>query len=169
MKTTILLAMHGIPPLDFPPDETMELFALHARLERSVGLEREGLEWRYAELDKRVRAWPRTEQNDPFYVASHELAAEMARQTGLEVRVGFNEFCGPNLSEALAQAVSGGATKIVVITPMMTRGGEHSEIDIPTTLDAARQRHPGVEIVYAWPFSTDAVGLFLAQQVQRFI
>jgi sirohydrochlorin cobaltochelatase len=61
------------------------------------------------------------------------LAAQLAQARGLEVLVGFNEFCAPSLDEAFAQAVAQGAQRVVVITPMMTRGGEHAEALCPKT------------------------------------
>jgi hypothetical protein len=37
------------------------------------------LKERYAVLDARLRAWPRTPANDPFHAASLDLAARLAR------------------------------------------------------------------------------------------
>jgi sirohydrochlorin ferrochelatase len=51
----------------------------------------------------------------------------------------------------------------------MTRGGEHSEVDIPAAIERARARHPGVAFVYVWPFETAAVARFLAAQVGQLI
>ena len=104
MKDVIVLVMHGAPPNDYPPREMAELFGLHARLEHAHGSERAELERRHAELDAKMRAWPRTPQNDPFWSGSHELAEHLGRGTGLQVIVGFNEFCAPSLAEALKRA-----------------------------------------------------------------
>ncbi len=169
MKTVIVLAMHGAPPNDFPQREVAELFGLHMRLEHAAGEERAALERRHAELDDKVRAWPRTAQNDPFYAASHELAASLHRVTGYQVVVGFNEFCAPSLDEAFDEAVAQGAEKIVVVTPMMTRGGEHAQDDIPAAIRRAQKRHPGLLAHYAWPFDVADVARFLAAQVERFV
>ena len=167
MKTVIVLAMHGMPPNDFPRPEIAELFGLHVRLEHVAGPERATLERRYAELDARVRAWPRTAENDPFYAGSHELAEQLSQATGYEVIVGFNEFCAPSLDEALDQAIARGAERVIVITPMMTRGGEHSEVDIPAAIRRAQKRHPEATILYVWPFGVFEVAAFLATQVER--
>jgi sirohydrochlorin cobaltochelatase len=86
----------------------------------------------------------------------------------LEVIVGFNEFCAPTLEEALDRAAARRPQKIIVATPMMTPGGEHSARDIPAAIGQVRERHPGVEIVYAWPFPVRDVARFLASQVSRF-
>jgi len=169
MKVVIVLAMHGVPPNDFPQHEMAELFGLHARLEHAPEAERAALERRHAELDAKMRAWPRTPQNDPFYAGSHDLASHLSQATGCEVIVGFNEFCAPCLDDAPDQAVARAAEKVIVITPMMTRGGEHSEADIPAAIRRAQERHPDIPILYAWPFEVSEVARFLAAQIDRFV
>lgn len=166
MGDVIVLAMHGAPPTDFPRQEIGELFMLHLRLAHTRGPERTALEQRVAELDARVRAWPRTPQNDPFYAGSLDLAAHLERVAGCPVIVGFNEFCAPSLDEALDRAAALADGRVVVVTPMVTRGGEHSEVDIPAAIQRARERHPQTLIVYAWPYSIGAVAQFLADQVR---
>lgn len=165
----IVLAMHGMPPNDFPADEMAELFGLHARLAHAGESERTALERRHAELENKMQMWPRTAKNDPFYAGSQELAVHLSEATGYTVIVGFNEFCAPRVDEALDNAVAYAARQIIVITPMVTRGGEHAEADIPRTVQSARQRHPHIPIVYAWPFEVAEVTQFLASQVARFV
>ena len=58
--------------------------------------------------------------------------------------VGFSEFCTPSPDEALDQPAARGAKKAVVITPMTTAGGEHSEVDVPAAIERAQERHLGV-------------------------
>ena len=118
MRTILVLAMHGIPPSDFPKQELMELFGLHARLDHSSGPEHAVLERRHAELEAKVRAWPRTAQNDPFYSGSQELADHLGQATGYPVLIGFNEFCAPSLDDALEGAIAQEVDQVVVITPM---------------------------------------------------
>jgi len=170
MKTVIVLAMHGAPPNDFSSRETAELFGLHARLEAGhvAGPERDALERRFAELDAKIRAWPRTAQNDPFWAGSQELAEHLGQASGCEVIVGYNEFCAPRLDDALDQAAAYG-NRVIVVTPMMTRGGEHSEVEIPATIQRARERHPEIKIVYAWPLDVATIAQFLAAQVALFV
>ena len=167
-KTVIVLAMHGAPPGDFPRQALSELFSLHTRLAHAKSAERAALEKRYMELDSRVRAWPRTAHNDPFHAASQEMATQLGQVTGREVVLGFNEFCAPSLEQAVDLAVERGAQRVVVMTPMMTRGGEHAEKDIPAVIQAAQMRHAGVSFVYAWPFAPLDVARFLASQISRF-
>lgn len=169
MKTAIVLVMHGVPPSDFPRREIAELMALKNRLEHGAvpPPERPAAEARFAELDARVRNWPRHAENDAFYMASQELAVELARATGDQVLLGFNEFCAPMLPAALDAAAATGAARVVVITPMVTRGGEHSEVEIPADVEAARGRHPDVEFVYAWPYAMADVAAFLAARIAK--
>jgi sirohydrochlorin cobaltochelatase len=165
-KTVIVLAMHGVPPSDFPRLELAEFFMLHSRFEHAAA-SRDPAWTRYSELERKLRDWPRTKDNDPYYTASFELARELSIAAGCDVVVGFNEFCAPSLDDALDRAVGSGAQRVVVVTPMMTQGGEHSEKDIPGAVERARTRHPEVEFVYAWPFPVPDAARFLANQVSR--
>lgn len=159
------MAMHGAPPKDFPRHELAEWFQLHERVERAGAEERAGLKQREAELEARMRAWPRTEENDPFYVNSIAMGAELSEAAGLPVVVGFNEFCAPSLEEAMLQAIDDGVQKLVVITPMLTPGGEHAQHDIPAAIERVQSVHPDAAIVYAWPFKREDVARFLAARV----
>jgi CbiX len=187
LETVIVLGMHGTPPSDFPRDEMAEFFGGHhhdehsghgehnghPHAEQASGPEQEEARRqrrrrRKAELDAKMRAWPRTAANDPFFAGSLQLAEYLSQASGHKVLVGFNEFCDPTIDTAIDQAVAQGAGQVVVITPMMTRGGEHSEADIPGAVERAKVRHPGVRMAYAWPFEITEVARFLAAQVQRF-
>lgn len=168
MENVIVLAMHGSPPLDFPRQETMELFNLHARLEHSSASSADPLSVRFTQLDEKMRNWPRTTENDPFHGASLRLASEIEQATGFPVFVGFNEFCAPNLDQALEQAAQTKPERILVVTPMMTRGGEHAEVDIPQAIQRAQAQFPQVIFQYVWPFEPREIAEFLASQIQRF-
>ena len=168
-KAVIVLAMHGSPPLDFPKDEMAEFMALHAHLGSLSGPQASAQRVRYDQLESRMRAWPRTGQNDPFYAGSNELAKHLRQESGLEVIIGFNEFCAPTLDEAFERAAARQAGRIIVVTPMMTRGGEHSAVDIPGAIRRAQQKFPSRKIVYAWPFATEDIARFLSSQVTRFL
>ncbi len=165
-KTVIVLAMHGEPPKDFPRDEFATFFSLHARL-KFTEMRGAELEETYARLDAKMRNWPRTAENDPFHASSLEMARQLSKATGSEVIVGFNEFCAPTLGEAFEEAVARKPEEIIVITPMMTPGGGHSEQDIPAAIREAQSRHPDVPIRYAWPFSLSKVAQFLAERIDQ--
>ena len=165
MKTIIVLAMHGSPPRDFPKAQVALVVGLHMWLEHASGLVRAMIERYHTRLDAKIRTWPRTEENDPFHTASQKLAARLSQEAGCEVIVGYNEFCAPSLDEALDQAVTQGTEKVIVVTPMMTSGGEHAEEDIPAAIKRAEERHPEAAFAYAWPFKVDDVARFLAAQI----
>jgi sirohydrochlorin cobaltochelatase len=169
MKTIIVLAMHGVPPNDFPRREMAEFFELHGRMEMSPAGIAPDARHRYRELERRVRRWPRTSENDPYHAAALELGQALRKETGFGVVVGFNEFCAPDVGEAIGLAAEQSAGRIVVLTTMMTRGGEHAEREIAQAVAKARTEHPAVEIIYAWPFETPAVARFLAEHVRKFI
>jgi len=103
VKTVVVLAMHGIPPKDFPHNELMEFFSIHSGLEHSHShhhshnIDNEKLK-RYSELERKIKNWPRTPENDPFFIASQELALKLSEETGYELVLGFNEFCAPDLN-----------------------------------------------------------------------
>ena len=168
-KLIVVLAMHGVPPNDLPQREIAEYFSLHSQMEHAPTGSQPASEQRYRELDTKVRTWTRTEANDPYFAASQQIAVALSTTTGYQVIVGFNEFCNPDLDEAIDQAVAQGAEKIVVITPMMTSGGEHSEVDIPAAIQRAEALHPGIPIHYAWPFQVSEVAQFLAANIARFV
>jgi sirohydrochlorin cobaltochelatase len=168
MKTVIVLVMHGAPPRDFPRPRLGEFFSLHARLSQAAGAEKQALLARFEPLEREVRGWPRTPDNDPFYAFSDELARELAEITGNEVIVGYNEFCAPDVQAAFEKAVERGAGRIAVVTPMMTRGGEHAEIEIPALISEFGSHHPEIEIKYAWPFEKGEIAAFLTQHLLRF-
>jgi sirohydrochlorin cobaltochelatase len=79
MKTIVVFATHGAPPRGFPKGEMAEWFRLHGRMEHAGAAERAEQERRYAELDERMRAWPRTPENDPFHASSLQMAASSAK------------------------------------------------------------------------------------------
>ena len=167
MRSVIVLAMHGAPPLDFPKKELMEFLDLHSRVAHARELLPAALARRYQELEERIRRWPRSAGNDPLFGGSQEMAVQLRRASGRKVILGFNEFCSPSLDEALDQAAGQGAEKIIVITPMMTRGGVHAEQDIPEALDRARKRHPMEKIIYLWPFPAQSIAEFLNSQILK--
>lgn len=168
MKIVIVLAMHGMPPNDFPQKETLDYFMLHSRLENMPGLPPPKMQQQYEELDRKMRNWPRTKENDQYYLASNEIATVLSNQTSHKVVVGFNEFCSPSLDEAFEEAMQLNPEKIIVITPMMTQGGEHSEKDIPEAIERAKKKNPTIRFSYVWPFDISKIAAFLAEQIREY-
>ncbi|HME55104.1 MAG TPA: CbiX/SirB N-terminal domain-containing protein [Candidatus Lokiarchaeia archaeon] len=166
--TIIVLAMHGVPPLDFQPRELGEFMSLHYRAEFGGRPLTENEQEREKDLESQIIAVERTPENDPYHAASFEIGSELHELTGVEVLVGFNEFCAPTLHDVLDEAAGKQPEKIVVITPMLTAGGEHSEKDIPAAIETTRQQHPGILIEYAWPFNANEIAQFLADHFERY-
>lgn len=167
MITHVILATHGSPPSDFPPREMGEFFALHAKLGHSHASE-DGDAIRYRELEEKMRNWKRTEKNDPFYVSSLELATYMEKFLQMPVFPAFNEFCAPTVADALEASVEQGAGQLIVVSSMLTRGGEHAEVDIRQAVEQAQKAHAGVEFIFAFPFPGKDIARFLAEQVRHF-
>ena len=172
MTTVIVLAVHGAPPRDYPAQELAEFLGLHARLEHAgnapgaSGARTAQIEDRHAALESKIRAWARTPSNDPFHAGSIRIGAELEKAAGVPVIVGFNEFCGPSLEDALNRAAAL-YDRAIVVTPMLTTGGGHAEAEIPKAIERARARHPRTTFMYAWPFAARDVAAFLAAQVAR--
>ncbi len=169
MDYATVLVMHGVPPQGFPREEMLEFFSLPARLETMAGPERKHLEKRHHELEEKMCRWPRTRENDPFYAASCDIASALQKALNSEVFLGFNEFCAPKITDAIDQAASRKPDRIIVLTPMMTPGGEHSEKDIPRAIARARARYPKIPIVYAWPYAPEEIAGFLSEHIRRFV
>ncbi|NKE72567.1 hypothetical protein MNODULE_17585 [Nitrospiraceae bacterium HYJII51-Mn-bac16s-1-B09] len=169
LKRVVVLAMHGAPANDFPKKERAEFFDLRAKLKHPPAAGRTPLQERLHQLDTKMRTWPRTAENDPFFEGSQALAEQLRKEMGCEVVIGFNEFCAPTVDEAIDRAAAVGAEQVIVVTPMMTPGGAHSKAEIPEAIEQARRRHPGLSILYAWPFETAEVARFLAGQIGLFI
>jgi len=167
MEKVIVLAMHGAPPNDYPREALVEFFGLHAQLEHAPPEQQAGLRGCYEALEAHMRSWPRTPANDPFWAASQDLGARLSQAAGAEVLVGFNEFCSPSVEDVLEAAAGRGPGRIIVVTPMLTQGGEHAEHDIPAAIERVRSHHPSVPILYAWPPEADEVARFLAAQIAR--
>jgi len=163
----IVLAMHGTPPKDFPKIEHKELFEIRAALKHATSPSKI-LKERHDFLDQKMRLWPRTAKNDPFHFGSMELGQHLEKQSGFKVIVGFNEFCDPDLDKAIREAVRLTDAKVLVTTPMMTRGGSHSKGDIPAAIAGVQKDFPKTDIIYAWPFPVSDIAGFLSAQIQNF-
>jgi len=163
----IVLVTHGMPPKDFPAEEKKEYMRLRGVVQHNPAAQAGDCsqQIRHDELEAKMRAWPRNEANDSFYYASREIGEQLEAKLEARVFLGFNEFCAPSFETALEQAASSGVKEIRVLTPMLTRGGNHAEEEIPEVIEAAKKLHPSIRYRYAWPFSTESIVSFLADQV----
>lgn len=163
-RTAVVLIGHGAPATDCPPEWVGELMSLEWRKNSHA----HGGQERAAELDEKIRRWPRTAANDPYKAGLEALAAALRPLLATDLlAVGYNEFCQPSIAEAIEEVVRQGATRIVVIPSMLTPGGVHAERDIPRALEQTRKTHPEVAIEYLWPFDLKDVAALLAGHVTR--
>lgn len=149
MKTIVVLAMHGLPPSDFPKNQFAEYMGLRAGFRKGDMQVDTDSEKRYAALEKRIRYWPRTRLNDPFYTVSQDIAEQLSVDTRCPVILGFAEFCAPALDEAFDEAVSNGAEQIVVVTPEISHEGAYPDLDINQAVNRVIKRHPRVRVICA--------------------
>ena len=158
----VVLVGHGGVPRDFPRRDLQRLKALEAE-RRTRGGEPSAEE---AALERTIRTWPRTAANDPYRAGLERLAAALRPLVApASLVLAYNEFCAPALDDAVNDLIASGARRVVVVPSMLTPGGVHSEIEIPETLARLRDRHPGRELRYAWPFDVETVARLLASQV----
>ncbi len=164
-KEAVVLIGHGSAASDTPKPMVGEL----KRLEGERQARREAaMSPREAELDKIVRGWPRTPATDAYKYGVEAIAQALAPKLGgRKLIAAYNEFCAPSVEDAIELLVQEGFTRILLISTMFTRGGIHAERDIPDIVLAARKKHPGIAVEYAWPFDADRVASFLADQLRR--
>lgn len=164
-KKAVILIGHGAAATDTPRALVSEL----KRLEGERQARREmTMSPREAELDKQVREWPRTPENDAYKAGVEQIAAALApRLQGRRLVVAYNEFCAPSVEDALESLVREGFGVITLISTMYTRGGIHAECEIPGIVLDARKKYPGVSIDYAWPFEAGFIADFLATHLER--
>jgi sirohydrochlorin cobaltochelatase len=159
----VILVGHGGIPADAPGELVSELKRLEAS--RRARGEAE-MTAREAELDRRLREWPRAPATDPYKFGLEAVAGELrTRLDGRHLVTAYNEFCAPSVEEAIASLVSEGASRITLLTTMFTRGGSHAELEIPQIIEDMRARFPDVALEYVWPFDLGEIASFLAAHV----
>jgi sirohydrochlorin cobaltochelatase len=82
------------------------------------------------------------EWGGPFHALKALVAA---RRPGARVELAFLEQMRPTLDEAIDAAAAGRARRVVVV-PLFLAPGGHTKRDVPALVDAARARHPALEI-----------------------
>lgn len=166
-KIGVVLIGHGAPATDCPPALVGELMSLEWRgNSHPHGVGAAGA--RAAELDAKIRDWPRHAGNDPYQVGLEQVAERLKPLLPTPLfAIGYNEFCRPSIPEVVEQVISQGARRVLVIPSMLTPGGVHSEVDIPRTLEEVSRKHPDVSIEYVWPFDLNEVAQLLASHLTR--
>lgn len=98
---------------------------------------------------------------DPAWAATIEAirAAMLGEDRGARVEAAYLEFLSPGLPEAIDRLAGQHVTRIVVVPVFMAHSG-HTKRDLPALIEAARARHPGLEIRVASPIgeATEIVG-----------
>lgn len=164
-KQAVVLIGHGGVPTDFPRDKVRRLMMLE-RSRRERG-ERPSEEERT--LEHSLRHHPRTPTTDPYQHGLERVGEALAQHVpDKRLYLAYNEFCAPSVPEAVARAVADGAQEITLVTTMLTPGGSHAEQEIPELVAELREKHPEIELRYAWPVPVDALAGFLAAHLEAF-
>ena len=164
-KRAIILVGHGGLPSDIPGEIVEKFMRLHKARVKTGG-EATSQE---VELDNTIRRWRRTPETDPYQSGLVALASRMGKfLKNFIVKTAYNEFCYPTIKESVRELVEGNVSKIILVTTMITRGGSHSEQEIPEELEALRKKFKDIDIQYAWPFDMDTFALFLSTHVKIF-
>lgn len=163
-RLAVVLVGHGAPPADAPPDLVPRLKRLESERRRCGG----AMSDEEKELDARIRAWRRTPENDPYKSGIERLLGALrAALPDAEVVVAYNEFCAPSLEDAVRELAERGHRSITVVPTMLTRGGVHSEVEIPEVIEHLAHDLPeGTRVRYAWPFVESDVAALLAARVR---
>lgn len=78
--------------------------------------------------------------------AVHEIAAMLKQMTGFDiVEVAFRELHPPDIQHGIDACVAQGAQRILLV-PYFLYLGAHVLEDLPLELEAARMRHPQIEM-----------------------
>jgi sirohydrochlorin ferrochelatase len=161
----VILVGHGGLPKDCP----REMIQQFKQLERERKASGKPATAQEQDLEKQIREWPRTPENDPYKAGLEQLAERLEPLLdGAPLVLAYNEFCAPTLEDAVAGLATRGINHITVVPTMLTPGGSHSEIEIPEILDGLRLRHPALEIRYAWPTNLDLLARMLANHLKKF-
>lgn len=84
---------------------------------------------------------------DPQWAEPMARARDAVRRAApdTEVELAFLEFMQPGLVDTIDCLARGGARHITVVPMFLAQGG-HVKKDLPSLLDAARERHPACRI-----------------------
>jgi len=164
-KRGIILVGHGGLPSDLPSEIVEKFMRLHKARVKAGG----EVTSQEVDLDSTIRRWKRTPENDPYKSGLETLASHMEQFLKDDVvKTAYNEFCYPTIEEAVEELSKENVSKIILVTTMITRGGSHSEREIPEELKDLKQKFKDIDIQYAWPFDMDAFALFLTTHINIF-
>lgn len=165
IKQAVILVGHGGLPKDIPQQAVESFMKIHKQRVRtgaSITNEEKGLE-------SVIRNWKRTPESDPYQAGLENLASYMESQLdGYILKTAYNEFCYPSIETAVDELAQEDVSKIILVTTMITRGGSHSEVEIPEELKDLSAKYPEIDFQYAWPFGMDSFASFLTDHIKNF-
>ena len=165
-ETVVVLAAHGTPAIDLSPQEMMK-FMMLKYAGGKFGMNGAERAKRLHEQDEKIRNWPRTDE-DAYWAGTKKLGEVLGKMVGSEILVGYNEFCAPSLDKVFEEAVKKKVKKVMVVSPMWEPANPHGGGDVPRAVNRAKRKYPGVEFVYAWPYSHDKIVSSLAGHLLEF-
>ena len=165
LTKALILVGHGGLPSDIPSEMVEKFMRIHkGRIKSGSSITDQELE-----LDGTIRRWNRTEETDPYKFGLDSLASRMKLFLPEHIiQTAYNEFCFPTIEQAVGDLVEKEVSNISVVTTMITRGGSHSEIEIPEEIKALQLKNKETVIQYAWPFDINSFALFLSTHVKTF-
>lgn len=162
-KQAVLLVGHGGLPKDIPQHIVESFMKVHKQRVRSGA----AITSEEKDLESTIRNWERTPESDPYKAGLENLASHMEPHLdGYILKTAYNEFCYPSIETAVDELSD--VSKIIIVTTMITRGGSHSEIEIPEELKDLSKKYPDIDFQYAWPFGMDSFALFLTDHIKNF-
>ena len=166
MKTmAVLLVGHGGLPKDIPQQVVESFMKIHKQRIRSGS----AITSQEKELESTIRNWKRTPESDPYKAGLENLASYMEPQLeGYIFKTAYNEFCYPSIETAVDELSQEDVSKIIIVTTMITRGGSHSEVEIPEELKELSAKYPDIDFQYAWPFAMESFASFLTDHIKNF-
>lgn len=165
LKTAIVLVGHGGLPSDISSELVDKFMRVHkTRIKTGSTITKQEIE-----LDQAIRRWRRTPETDPYKEGLESLASELKKfMYGHDVITAYNEFCYPSIEDAVDKLTKENYSEIILVTTMITRGGSHSESEIPEEVNELRLKYPTVNIKYAWPFCMNSFAEFLGNHIETF-
>jgi len=162
MKAIILIGHGGIPK-NYPSEKVSRLRMLEAQRQKN----QTPITKEERILDNEIRYFPRTKENDLFHFGTLEIADHLRAQLdNIKLVVAYNEFCAPSIEDATTALIAEGYNDITFLSTMFTRGGVHSEHEIPEIIEYLKTKYPTAKLKYAWPFDGNLIAEFLFKQLK---
>lgn len=143
-KTGLILIAHGAIPTDFTGKR---------------------------DESEKLRSWPRTEKNDPYWAGVHKVADQIKNlHPHNPLLVVFNEFCAPTLEQGIQTLIEQHqVNKIVIFSSMIMPGGSHAEKEIPEEVNRMRSKFPNKEFHYIWPYPMENLAHFFSNALTPYL